>query len=481
MATLMWFRRDLRLEDNPALDAAARDSAVIPVYLHAEDRDDAWPPGAASRWWLHRSLAALTEDLGRVGSRLTLRSAPDAAAALLALARETGATRIVWNRRFEPAAAARDRHVEAALRTAGIATEHFNASLLHEPGSVANQAGRPFQVFTPFWRHCLARPDPPEPLRAPTHLPAPARWPPSTALEEFALRPARRWDVEIEQSWQPGSRGAAARLATFLGEAFGEYTVERDRPDRQGTSRLSPHLHFGEVGPRQIWHAVRRSAAPRRLRWRESQFIAEVGWREFAHHLLHHFPQTATEPLRPAFADFPWRDDPAGLAAWRRGRTGYPIVDAGMRELWRTGWMHNRVRMIAGSFLVKDLLLPWTDGAAWFWDTLVDADLAANTLGWQWVAGCGADAAPYFRIFNPTSQGRRFDPEGAYVRRFLPELARLPAEWIHEPWKAPGAVLKEAEVTLGVDYPRPIVDHAVARGRALLALASITPPAREHS
>jgi deoxyribodipyrimidine photo-lyase len=478
MTTLMWFRRDLRLADNPALDAATRDSAVIPVYVHADERADGWAPGAASRWWLHHSLAALAAELGRVGSRLTLRTADETEGALLALARETGATRVVWNRRFEPAAAAHDRRIEAALRGAGIATESFNASLLHEPGSVANQAGRPFQVFTPFWRHCLARPDPAAPIAAPDCLPAPADWPPSAALDALALRPTRRWDEGLEACWQPGSRGAAERLAAFVREAFDQYTVDRDRPDRTGTSRLSPHLHFGEIGPRQVWHAVRAFAAPRRLRWRESQFLAELGWREFAHHLLHHFPQTPTEPLRPAFAEFPWRDDPAVLAAWRRGRTGYPIVDAGMRELWRTGWMHNRVRMIVGSFLVKDLLLPWNDGARWFWDTLVDADLAANTLGWQWIAGCGADAAPYFRIFNPTAQGRRFDPEGAYVRRYLPELARLPAEWIHEPWKAPAAVLHEARVTLDVDYPRPIVDHAAARGRALLALASITPAAR---
>ena len=483
MTTLIWFRRDLRLADNPALDAAAldaaaRDAAVIPVYVHADEREDGWPPGAASRWWLHHSLAALAADLDRLGSRLTLRAAGAADDALLALARETGATRVVWNRRFEPAAAARDRRIEAALRAAGVATETFNASLLHEPEAIANQAGRPFQVFTPFWRNCLARPDPAEPLDAPRHLPPPARWPRSVSLDELALRPTRRWDAGLEENWRPGSRGATDRLAACVREAFGQYAAERDRPDRTGTSRLSPHLHFGEIGPRQIWHAVRTFATPRRLRWRESQFLAEIGWREFAHHLLHHFPQTPTEPLRPAFADFPWRTDPAGYAAWRRGRTGYPIVDAGMRELWHTGWMHNRVRMIVGSFLVKDLLLPWTDGAAWFWDTLVDADLAANTLGWQWVAGCGADAAPYFRIFNPTSQGQRFDPEGAYVRRYLPELARVPAEWIHEPWKAPAAVLHEARVTLGVDYPRPIVDHAAARGRALIALASITPPAR---
>ena len=242
-----------------------------------------------------------------------------------------------------------------------------------------------------------------------------------------------------------------------------------------GTSRLSPHLHFGEIGPREIWHATRRAAlaSGRHSSWRDSQFLTEIGWREFAYHLLFHFPKTPEEPLRANYARFPWRSDGAALRAWQRGATGYPIVDAGMRELWRTGWMHNRVRMIVGSFLVKDLLLPWTEGARWFWDTLVDADLASNTLGWQWVAGCGADAAPFFRIFNPTTQGTKFDPAGDYVRRWVPEIAALPNEWLHRPWDAPSEVLEAAGVTLGRSYPRPWVDHAVARKAALAALAQL--------
>ncbi len=472
MTTLLWFRRDLRLEDNPALCAAAADRATIPVYVHSDDGEGAWAPGAASRWWLHRSLSSLRSELRRVGSRLVVRSASDTGRELIALARECGAQRVVWNRRYEPAAAARDRRVAAALHAAGLATESHNASLLHEPGTIANKTGAPFQVFTPFWRHCLALPDPPAPLPPPRSLPAPPRWPRSQALDALALRPAIAWDAGLRAAWRPGSREASRRLRAFAREAFALYPARRDRPDQPGTSRLSPYLHFGEVGPRQIWHSAREFATAHGIAWRDSQFLAELGWREFAQHLLHHFPRTPAEPFRSSFARFPWRRDRRGLEAWRRGRTGYPIVDAGMRELWRTGWMHNRVRMIVASFLVKDLLLPWSEGAAWFWDTLVDADLAANTLNWQWVAGCGADAAPYFRIFNPTAQGRKFDPEGRYVRRHVPELARLPAEWIHEPWSAPAAVLRAARLDLGADYPRPIVAHAAARRRALAALAS---------
>ena len=475
MTTLVWFRSDLRVEDNPALAAAAAGGSVVPVFIHAPAEDGAWAPGAASRWWLHHSLTALADDLRRAGSRLIVRTAAESGHELHALAEECGARRVVWNRRYEPAALARERSVQATLRAAGLAAESFNASLLHEPWAVANKSGGPFQVFTPFWRHCLALPEPAAPLPAPAALAPPPRWPASRTIAELELLPERDWAGGLHAAWQPGSRGARLRLGQFLQDAFGAYREMRNRPDLAGTSRLSPHLHFGEIGPRQIWHGVREftRAAGFEAGWRESQYLAEIGWRDFAHHLLVHFPATPLEPLRAQFARFPWRDDPGALTAWQRGRTGYPIVDAGMRELWRTGWMHNRVRMVAASFLIKDLLLPWSAGAAWFWDTLVDADLAANTLGWQWVAGCGADAAPYFRIFNPSGQGIKFDPDGAYVRRFVPELARMPAAWIHEPWRAPAPVLREAGVELGRNYPRPIVDHGLARTRALAALASI--------
>jgi deoxyribodipyrimidine photo-lyase len=471
---IWWLRLDLRLADNPALHAAVHaGGAVLPVFIWSPDEETPWSPGAASNWWLHQSLAALDAGLRAAGSRLIIRRGP-AQTTLRELARETGARQVFWNRRYEPACIARDTTVQNALRTDGLDAESFNAALLHEPWTIRNQSRKPFQVFTPFWRHCLARPEPPKPLRAPKQISSPARWPKSLKLRDLQLEPRVRWADGFRAAWQPGEAGANAALKRFLTRAFDEYTEQRNRPDVAGTSRLSPHLHFGEIGPRQVWHGVKAMAARRGLavgKWRDSQFLTELGWREFAHHQLYHFPHTPTEPLRAEFRHFPWRRDRAKLKAWQSGRTGFPIVDAGLRELWTTGWMHNRVRMIVASFLVKDLLLAWQEGARWFWDTLVDADLAQNTLGWQWTAGCGADAAPYFRVFNPVSQGRRFDPQGEYVRRWCPELARLPPEWIHQPEKAPAAMLRAAGVKLGRSYPRPIVSHAIARALALAALS----------
>ena len=476
MNSLVWFRLDLRLADNPALAAAVkRGGAVVPVFLWSPEEEAAWAPGGVSRWWLHQSLASLDANLRAAGSRLVIRRGP-ALETLCALAKETGAAAVFWNRRYEPAVITRDAKVKESLGRDGLVTENFNAALLHEPWTIQNKSQKPFQVFTPFWRHCLAQPDPPEPLPAPRRLAAPTKWLKSLALEELGLEPKINWAEGLRTAWQPGETGATGNLKGFLTSAFSDYSEQRNRPDVVGTSRLSPHLHFGEIGPRQIWHGLARLAAKRALpleRWRGSQFLAEVGWREFAHHLLYHFPHTPTEPLRADFKKFPWRKDAVWLKAWQQGRTGYPIVDAGMRELWTTGWMHNRVRMIAASFLVKDLLLPWQDGARWFWDTLVDADLAQNTLGWQWVAGCGADAAPFFRVFNPTSQGEKFDPHGDYVRRWCPELAKLPTEWIHQPDKAPPEILRAARVKLGCDYPEPVVSHAIAREVALEAFARI--------
>ncbi len=473
---ICWLRLDLRLADNPALEAAAQcGGPVLPVFVWSPDEEGPWPPGGASKWWLHQSLAALDIRLREVGSRLVIRRGP-ALATLRALVEETGARAVFWNRRYEPAVLPREAPVRESLRGDGCAAESFNAALLHEPWTIQNQSGKPFQVFTPFWRRCLTQSDPPQPLPAPRKLTAPVKWPKSLPLDELELEPRIPWADGLRAAWQPGERGAAANLRRFLAHAFEEYPERRNRPDVIGTSRLSPHLHFGEISPRQIWHGVARRAEqrgwPTEL-WRGSQFLAEVGWREFAHHLLFHFPHTPAEPLRAGFTKFPWRHDAPLLHAWQQGRTGYPIVDAGMRELWTTGWMHNRVRMIVASFLVKDLLLPWQEGARWFWDTLVDADLAQNTLGWQWTAGCGADAAPYFRVFNPVSQGEKFDPHGDYVRRWCPELARLPGEWIHQPRKAPPAILRAASVELGRTYPLPIVNHAVAREVALEAYAQI--------
>jgi deoxyribodipyrimidine photo-lyase len=476
MTTLVWFRSDLRLADNPALCAAvAAGAPVVPVYIHAPDEESPWQPGGASRWWLHQSLTQLRQSLAARDSGLCIRASDDSLAALQMLARECAATRVVWNRRYEPAVRARDEIVKRTLREQGIEAESYASALLHEPWSIHTRSGRPYQVFTPFWRHCKSLADPAAPLPAPPALRPPARWPASQTLESLALLPALAWPSGLAAAWAPGEQEALRRLERFTEEAFEEYPNRRDEPGTSGTSRLSPHLHFGEIGPRQIWHAVRRAAQARgrSFSWRDSQFLTEVGWREFAHHLLYHFPHTPEQPLRANFTRFPWQSSRALLGAWQRGATGYPIVDAGMRELWRTGWMHNRVRMITASFLVKDLLLPWAHGARWFWDTLVDADLASNTLGWQWVAGCGADAAPFFRVFNPVTQGARFDGAATYVRRWVPELAAMPDAWIHRPWEAPAPILRTAGVTLGVDYPSPIVDHDSARHRALQAYGSL--------
>jgi len=476
MTTLVWFRSDLRLADNAALSAAvATGAAVVPVYIHAPGEEGPWEPGGASRWWLHHSLTQLRQSLEALGAGLCVRASDDSLAGLQRLVRECAATRVVWNRRYEPSLRARDEIIKRTLREQGIEADSYASALLHEPWSVRTRSGTPYQVFTPFWRHCKSLTDPAEPLPAPQMLRGPTTWPASQTIESLALLPALDWPAGLAAVWTPGEHEALRRLERFAGEALADYSSRRDEPGTRGTSRLSPHLHFGEIGPRQIWHAVRRAALAqgRNLSWRDSQFLAEVGWREFAHHLLYHFPHTPERPLRANFERFPWQSSPESLRAWQRGKTGYPIVDAGMRELWRTGWMHNRVRMVTASFLVKDLLLPWNCGARWFWDTLVDADLASNTLGWQWVAGCGADAAPFFRIFNPVTQGTRFDGAAAYVRRWVPELAALPDSWIHEPWAAPASVLSAAGVHLGVDYPKPLVDHDSARQRALRAFATI--------
>ena len=484
---LLWFRLDLRLADNPGLAAAIeRGGVIVPVFIHAPEEEAPWSQGGASSWWLHQSLKSLDVSLRRLGSQLIIRRGPTLET-IHTLLKETGATAVFWNRRYEPAVIGRDTKVKDSLRQSGIEAGSFNAALLHEPWTIQNKSGKPFQVFTPFWKHCLTKSDPAEPLVAPRGLNTPSTWPKSLALEALELEPKIKWAEGLRAAWQPGEAGAHGQLKTFLKAASATYSADRNRPDLTGTSRLSPHLHFGEISPRQVWRAV---AADVRRRipvakgvglltsaatgdWRSSQFLTEIGWREFAHHLLYHFPHTPTEPLREDFKKFPWRKDAAFLKAWQKGQTGYPIVDAGMRELWTTGWMHNRVRMIVASFLVKDLLISWTEGARWFWDTLVDADLAQNTSGWQWTAGCGADAAPYFRVFNPMSQGEKFDPHGDYVRKWCPELAKLPDKWLHRPWQSPADVLARAGVVLDRNYPEPIVSHAIAREVALEAFATL--------
>jgi deoxyribodipyrimidine photo-lyase len=468
--SILWFRHDLRLDDNPALHAAlVHGKAVIPVFIWEPEAEGDWPPGRASRCWLHWSLKGLDAALRAAGSRLIIRQG-NTLDHLLRLLEETRASAVFWNRRYEPAITAPDKEIEAVLRTKGATVETSNALLLFEPWTVQTKASKPYKVFTPFYRACLALPEPAAPLKAPTNIGRPRSWPASIKLEELQLLPRIPWDAGIRAAWTSGEAAGNACVDEFLADSLSGYLATRDRPAVPGTSRLSPYLHFGEISPRRIWHSVREALRNRKqkgFRQAAEGYLRQLVWRDFAHHLLYHFPHTASAPLDQTFQRFPWRDDPQALRAWQKGQTGYPIIDAGMRQLWTTGWMHNRVRMLVGSFLVKDLLIPWQSGARWFWDTLVDADLANNTLGWQWVAGCGADAAPFFRIFNPVSQGERFDPKGDYVRQWVPELAKVPDRWIHKPWQAPESELRKAGIKLGRSYPCPIVDHNEARQAAL--------------
>ncbi len=463
---LIWFRQDLRLDDNPALHAV-QDGPVLACYILDDDAAGAWAHGGAQRWWLHHSLAVLRDTLAARG--VTLHLAVGQAATLVPrLAAAIGATEVHAGRLYEPWARRRDEAVAKALQTKGARLVLHTSTLLHEPHRIRTGQGKPYSVYTPFSRAIFALGEPPPPLSAPRKLHGVADAPEGVALEALRLMPERDWWREFPQHWTPGEEGARARLQRFAGRALEGYDGARNIPGVKETSGLSPHLRFGEISPRQVWHAARNAGARG-----EATFLKEILWREFSYHLLWHRPELPEAPLQAQFAQFPWKPDAKLLRAWQRGRTGYPIVDAGMRQLWRMGWMHNRVRMIAGSLLVKHLLQPWQEGAAWFWDTLLDGDLASNSASWQWVAGCGADASPYFRVFNPTLQGEKFDADGAYVRQWVPELAKLPDKYLHKPWEAPDLVLRGAGVRLGVDYPRPIVEHAAGRARALDAYAAL--------
>ncbi|MEO9214354.1 MAG: deoxyribodipyrimidine photo-lyase [Rhodanobacter sp.] len=465
---LVLFRRDLRVADNPALSAAcAAHDQVLPVYIHSPDEDGAWPAGAASQWWLHHALAALDALLRGQAAALHLRQG-DTLAVLRALIRVSGASAVYWNRLYEPATIARDTRIKSALQDDGIAVHSHNSALWCEPWQIATQQGQPYKVFTPYWRNLRPQLQVVEPLPAP-RVPDWRTLPDGLPLAALALLPRITWAGGLSENWQPGEAGAQELLDIFADDAIGDYAHARDLPARHGTSRLSPHLHFGEISPRQIHYELDRRARATDAKRRPDiePYLRELGWREFAHHLLYHFPHTPTDNFNPRFNGFSWApSDHALLERWQQGHTGIPLVDAGMRELWHTGWMHNRVRMIVGSFLTKNLRQHWQHGARWFWDTLVDADLANNTLGWQWVAGSGADAAPYFRVFNPVTQARRFDPDGHYLRRWLPELADAPLSLLHEPWK-------DADLLQRSGYPASVVELGQSRQQALDAYGAL--------
>ena len=464
---ILWFRQDLRLDDNPALAAAVTTGRpIVPVYILDDEGEGGWPAGGASKWWLHFALKDLDDQLNSFGTSLVLGQG-DSFEVLQYCLQKTGANSVYWNRRYEPTAIARDQSIKSAFREQGLEVESFNAGLLHEPHTVLKKDRTPYKVFTPFWKCCLTKPKAP---LADVKLDSASFFeelPKSVDIEDLELLPKEDWGAGFYDAWDPTRAGARRLLERCLKEKLAGYDVGRDQMGEEGTSKLSPYLHFGQIGPREIWHAI--AAASNRKNNHVRRYLAEIGWREFSYYLLYHFPHVADSPLRPEFEEFPWEPDTALLKAWQLGQTGFPIVDAGMRQLWHTGWMHNRARMICASLLVKHLLQPWQDGARWFWDTLVDADLASNSQGWQWTAGCGADASPYFRVFNPILQGQKFDSAGDYVRRWVPELGKLPTHRIHSPWEADASELAEAGLTLGEDYPFPIIDHVAGRARALKA------------
>jgi len=467
---IVWFRQDLRLKDNPALIHAVEEGyQIIPLYILDSDNAADWQRGAASKWWLYKSLQALNESLG--GNMVFRKGKADDI--LPEILKESGASAVFWNRCYEPWRIKRDMQIKEWLKEFRITCETFNGSLLWEPWEVHKKDGTPYRVFTPFYKNgCLKRPEPPEPRDAPKDI-SYAQFSPRYSESDLDLLPDIQWYRKMEQYWSPGEKGAQERLHDFIENGLDGYKEGRDRPDKDNTSRLSPHLHNGEISPRDAWHVARTKGMDNAPVNDVKNFCSELGWREFSYSLLYYNPEMTHAPIQEKFNNFPWDKDSGALERWQKGQTGIPIVDAGMRQLWETGWMHNRVRMIVGSLLVKNLLLHWHEGEEWFWDTLVDADHANNSASWQWIGGCGADAAPYFRIFNPVTQGEKFDPNGDYIRKFVPELKNLPTKNLYAPWDAPPLILKGAGITLGKDYPEPIVDLKKSRERALEAFKSL--------
>ncbi len=472
--TVMWFRQDLRLHDNPALQDACSHGSVLPLYILDDDNVGDWPMGAASRWWLHHSLTALDADLDnklRVMHGDPLQLLPEL---LQSLQQEHTQLRITWNRCYEPWRVKRDKALKKQLGEMGIEVSSHNGSLLWEPWSNLKSDDTPYKVFTPFYKNAraaLPAPEQPLPRARPDKLADCSQN--GDKINALALLPSIHWYEGMASAWQPGEAGAAAKLEDFLHGGISHYKDGRDYPALKSVSRLSPHLHFGEISPRQVWHAAAGESQGAGLENQIEHYQRELAWREFSYSLLYHFPTLTDENMNARFDAFPWQRQEKWLQAWQRGETGYPLVDAGMRELWETGYMHNRVRMVVGSFLVKNLMHHWRDGAEWFWDCLVDADLPNNTCSWQWVAGCGADAAPYFRIFNPLTQSAKFDADGEYIKRFVPELAKLPAKYIHDPHSAPASALKAAGIKPGKTYPEPIVDLKESREQALAAYQQV--------
>ena len=460
---IVWFRRDLRLNDNPALiEACKTGRPVICIYIYETNIEREL--GGASKWWLHHSLQRLEASLASKGASLILKKGIPKDI-LTDLTVTNNAKGIYWNRRYAQDGRERDAEIKTHFKSKGINVSSYRANLLTEPWTVETKTGGYYKVFTPYWRAAKNNIPDMYALKAPESVPPFEAKIQSDDLKTWDLLPNKPdWGSKLKQHWQIGPNGAHNSLNQFLEGPVKDYTDDRNRPDRpKGTSHLSPHLAFGEISPREIWQKCHE------LSVEGDKFLSEIGWREFSYVLLFHNPQLASKNYKPDFDKFEWEHNNESLTAWQKGLTGYPFVDAGMRQLWQTGWQHNRVRMVTASFLIKHLLIDWREGEKWFHDTLVDADPASNAASWQWVAGSGADASPYFRIFNPFTQGEKFDPDGEYVKKYVPELAKLPKKYIHRPWEAPINVLEYANVKLGHNYPKPIVDHKMARERALKA------------
>ena len=467
--TIVWFRQDLRVKDNPALSWAVEQGNVIPIYILDNINAGDFTPGEASQWWLHHSLNKLDKELNE--HLLIFKGDPKAI--IEQLVNEHRVDHVVWNRCYEPWQRERDSDIKQALKNKQVSAKSFNGSLLWEPMKIAKNDGTPYKVFTPYYRNgCLKAQEPRYPVASPSLITYAKHSILSEPLDALKLLPSLNWDTEFSNLWQPGEEGAAIKLSNFIENAATQYKEARNIPSVTGTSLLSPHLHYGEISPNQAWYAI-LDAFGGRDNDDIDTYLSELGWREFSYYLLYYWPDLPVKNFNQKFDKFSWDDNPAFLKAWQQGQTGVPIIDAGMRQLWQTGYMHNRVRMVVGSYLVKNLRTDWRKGERWFWDCLLDADLASNSAGWQWVAGSGADASPYFRVFNPILQGEKFDKEGEYVKHYCPELSKLPKKYIHKPWEAPADVLRSSDIELGKDYPNPLVDLKASRQSALDAYTDI--------
>ena len=464
-----WFRQDLRLSDNPALDSAAQYETLIPIYILDEVNSGEFKMGAASKWWLHQSLTKLNESLD--GKLLVYQGNPHEI--LNKLIEEQEVSYVTWNRCYEPWRIDRDKEIKRNFEDKNVAVESYSASLLWEPWTISKDDGTPYRVFTPFYKKgCLNSEEPRLPAGKVDLSNLYSEDLSSDSITDLNLLPTIKWYESFEEEWNPGEIGAEQNLNSFLDSGLLNYKEGRNFPSQEFVSRLSPHLHFGEISPNEVWYRAKTKEGISGIEKSLAHFHSELGWREFSYYLLYHFPDLPNKNFQEKFDIFPWQENEEFLALWQKGNTGYPIVDAGMRELWQTGYMHNRLRMIVGSFLVKNLLIDWRFGERWFWDCLVDADLASNSASWQWVAGSGADAAPYFRIFNPITQGLKFDPEGEYTKKYVPELRDLPNKYLFSPWEAPENILADAGIELGKNYPKPMVDLKLSRETALEAFAT---------